>query len=84
VGVTSSTGPTRTDIATALYAAGNSITLVGPGNFSPQTPASKAFYVANSFAGMTMISLTPTHLMQIYSALRLRDAARVRLRGLVY
>src|SRR5207253_533721 len=35
--VISSSGPTGTDFMTALYAAGNSITLVGSGNFSPQT-----------------------------------------------
>ena len=40
--VTSSTGPTQTDFKTALYVAGNSITVVGSGNFSPQTPAFKA------------------------------------------
>ena len=41
--VTSSSGPTKTDFMTAFFAAGNSITLVGSGNFSPQTPAFKAF-----------------------------------------
>src|SRR4051812_10217256 len=72
-GVTSSSGPTKTDFMTALYAAGNSITLVGSGNFSPQTPAFKAFYIVNSFVGMTMISLTLTYLMQIYNALQRRN-----------
>jgi hypothetical protein len=72
--VMSSSGPTRTDFMTAFYAAGNSITLVGSGNFSPQTPAFKAFYIVNSFVGMTMISLTLTYLMQIYNALHRRNA----------
>src|SRR5688572_11083266 len=72
--VTSSSGPTKTDFMTALYAAGNSITLVGSGNFSPQTPAFKAFYIVNSFVGMTMISLTLTYLMQIYNTLHRRNA----------
>lgn len=71
--VKSSSGPTNTDFMTALYAAGNSITLVGSGNFSPQTPAFKAFYIVNSFVGMTMISLTLTYLMQIYNALQGRN-----------
>jgi hypothetical protein len=71
--VTSSSGPTRTDFMTAVFAAGNSITLVGSGNFSPQTPAFKAFYIFNSFVGMTMISLTLTYLMQIYNALLRRN-----------
>lgn len=71
--VTSSTGPTKTDLMTAFYAAGNSITLVGSGNFAPQTPAFKAFYIVNSFVGMTMISLTLTYLMQIYNALQRRN-----------
>src|SRR4051812_18211226 len=60
--VTSSSGPTKTDFMTAIYAAGNSITLVGSGNFSPQTAAFKVFYIVNSFVGMTMISLTLTYL----------------------
>jgi hypothetical protein len=71
--VTSSSGPTKTDFMTAVYAAGNSITLVGSGSFSPQTPAFKAFYIVNSFVGMTMISLTLTYLMQIYNALHRRN-----------
>lgn len=71
--VTSSSGPTRTDFMTAFYAAGNSITLVGSGSFSPQTPAFKAFYIVNSFVGMSMISLTLTYLMQIYNALQRRN-----------
>src|SRR4051812_13035089 len=71
--VTSSSGPTKTDFMTALYAAGNSITLVGSGNFSPQTAAFKVFYIVNSFVGMTMISLTLTYLMQIYNALQRRN-----------
>ncbi|HEX8913565.1 MAG TPA: ion channel [Humisphaera sp.] len=72
-GVTSSSGQTKTDFMTAVFAAGNSITLVGSGNFSPQTPAFKAFYIVNSFVGMTMISLTLTYLMQIYAALLRRN-----------
>jgi hypothetical protein len=72
--VTTSSGQTKTDFMTAVYAAGNSITLVGSGNFSPQTPAFKAFYIVNSFVGMTMISLTLTYLMQIYTALQRRNA----------
>src|SRR4051812_30461981 len=47
--ITNSTGPTKTDFMTAVYAAANSITLVGSGNFSPQTPAFKVFYILNSF-----------------------------------
>jgi hypothetical protein len=71
--VTSSTGPTQTDFMTAVFAAANSITLVGSGNFSPQTPTFKAFYIVDSFVGMTMISLTLTYLMQIYNALQPRN-----------
>jgi len=71
--VTNSTGPTKTDFMTAVFAAANSITLVGSGSFSPQTPAFKAFYIVDSFVGMTMISLTLTYLMQIYNALQRRN-----------
>src|SRR5688572_22335937 len=80
--VTSSSGPTKTDFMTALYAAGNSITLVGSGNFSPQTPAFKAFYIVNSFVGMTMISLTLTYLMQIYNALQRRNTLALSVHGM--
>jgi hypothetical protein len=68
--VTNSPGPTKTDFMTAFYAAGNSITLVGSGTFSPQTPVFKAFYIVNSFIGLAMISLSLTYLMQIYNALQ--------------
>ena len=80
--VTSSSGPTKTDFITAFYAAGNSITLVGAGGFSPQTPAFKAFYIVNSFVGMTMISLTLTYLMQIYNALQRRNALALSVHGM--
>src|SRR5687767_8528151 len=80
--VTSSSGPTKTDFMTAFYAAGNSITLVGSGNFSPQTAAFKAFYIVNSFVGMTMISLTLTYLMQIYNALQRRNVLALSVHGM--
>lgn len=80
--VTSSSGQTKSDFMTAVYAAGNSITLVGSGNFSPQTPTFKAFYIANSFVGMTMISLTLTYLMQIYTALQRRNTLALSVHGM--
>jgi hypothetical protein len=71
--IVATSGRTPTDFTTAMYAGGNSITLVGAGNFSPQTPGFRLFYIFNSLVGLSMISLTLTYIMQIYTALQGRN-----------
>jgi hypothetical protein len=70
--------PTPTDFVTAMYAAGNSMTIVGAGDFAPQTRAFKLLYMFNSLVGMCMLSLTLTYFMQIYSSLQRRNTAALR------
>jgi hypothetical protein len=72
--VTASSGPTPTDFVSALYAAGGSMSIVGGSNFSPQTGAFRLLYLFNSLVGMSVISLTLTYLMQVYTALFRRNA----------
>jgi len=72
--VTASSGPTPTDFVSALYAAGGSMSIVGGSNFSPHTGAFRLLYLFNSLVGMSVISLTLTYLMQVYTALFRRNA----------
>lgn len=73
-GVTASSGPTPTDFVTALYAAGGSMSIVGGSNFAPHNAAFRLLYLFNSMVGMSVISLTLTYLMQVYTALYRRNA----------
>lgn len=77
--VRASSGPTPTDFITAMYAGGSSVAIVGASNFTPQTGAFRFFYLLNSLVGMSVLSLTLTYLMQIYSALHRRNALGLRI-----
>ncbi len=70
--------PIPHDFVTALYAAANSLSIVGAGSYSAKTTAFKLIYMFNSLVGLCGISLTLTYLMQVYSALRTRNAAALR------
>lgn len=72
--VANSSGTTPTDFITALQAGGNSTSIVGSGDFSPQTGAFRLFYLFASLTGTAIVSLTLTYLMQVYSALRSRNS----------
>lgn len=72
--VANSSGATPTDFVTALQAAGNSTSIVGSGDFSPQTSVFRLFYLFASLIGTAIVSLTLTYLMQVYSALRSRNS----------
>jgi hypothetical protein len=77
--IKASNEPTSTDFISALFAGGSSISIVGAGNFEPKSPGFKLFYLFNSLVGMSVISLTLTYLMQIYSALRSRNSKALSL-----
>ena len=77
--VVSSSGSTPTDFITAMYAGGSSLSIVGAGNFSPQTRGMRMFYLLDSLVGMSVISLTLTYLMQVYSALQKRNELGLKL-----
>jgi hypothetical protein len=71
--IKASNGPTDTDFVTAIFAAGGSLTIVGSGSFAPHTTAFRWFYLFNSLTGLSVLSLTLTYLMQVYSALHRRN-----------
>lgn len=77
--IKASNGPTSTDFIPALFAGGSSISIVGAGNFEPTSGGIRLFYLFNSLVGMSVISLTLTYLMQIYSALRTRNSKALSL-----
>src|SRR6188508_575214 len=60
-------GETPTDFVAALDAAGNSLSVVGSGEFGPRTTPYRLLYLFNSLVGMSVLSLTLTYLMQVYS-----------------
>jgi hypothetical protein len=77
--ITTSNGSTPTDFVSAMYAAANSMSIVGSGGFSPRTSAFRLVFMANSLVGMSVISLTLTYLMQIYNALQQRNSLGLRV-----
>jgi hypothetical protein len=81
-GIKTSNGATPTDLMSAIYVGGSSLSIVGASNFSPQTAAMKILFLFNSVVGTSVISLTLTYLMQVYSALRERNAFALRLHAM--
>jgi hypothetical protein len=69
-----SNGGTPTDFVTALLVAGNSLSIVGGGDYSPHTSATRLLYLVNSLIGASVLSLVLSYLVQVYSALRERNA----------
>ncbi|MBI0475606.1 two pore domain potassium channel family protein [Sphingomonas sp. MA1305] len=69
-----SSGASSTDFATALLVAGNSLSIVGGGDYSPHTTGARLFFLLNSLIGTSVLSLVLSYLVQVYSALRERNA----------
>ena len=69
-----SSGETPKDFVTALLVAGNSLSIVGGGDYSPHTPGTRFLYLINSLIGACVLSLVLSYLVQVYSALRERNA----------
>ena len=69
-----SSGEAPTDFVTALLVAGNSLSIVGGGDFSPHTTATRLLYLINSLVGASVLSLVLSYLVQVYAALRERNA----------
>lgn len=68
-----SSGDTPTDFVTALLVAGNSLSIVGSGNYAPHTTGTRLLYLVNSLIGASVLSLVLSYLVQVYSALRERN-----------
>ena len=69
-----SSGGTPTDFITALLVAGNSLSIVGSGDYAPHTAGTRILFLINSLIGASVLSLVLSYLVQVYSALRGRNA----------
>lgn len=69
-----SSGDTPTDFVTALLVAGNSLSIVGGGDYSPHTTGTRLLYLTNSLIGASVLSLVLSYLVQVYSGLQERNA----------
>lgn len=69
-----SSGSVSTDFVTALLVAGNSLSVVGSGDYAPHTSGTRLLFLLNSFIGASVLSLVLSYLVQVYSALRERNA----------
>jgi len=81
-GIRASEGSTPRDFMSALYAAANSLSFVGSSDFKPQSGVFQAIYMMNSLIGMSVMSLVLTYVMQIYNALRTRNALGLAIQTL--
>jgi hypothetical protein len=77
--VTSDNGPTPRDFVTALFVAASSMSIVGSSGFSPHTSGLRFLFLWNSLVGMSVISVTLSYLVQIYTALQRRNVVGLRL-----
>jgi len=71
--ITPSSGDTPKDFITALLVAGNSLSIVGGGSYSPHTGGTRLLYLLNSLIGGAVLSLVLSYLVQVYSGLRERN-----------
>jgi hypothetical protein len=69
-----SSSDTPTDFITALLVAGNSLSIVGGGDYAPHTAATRMLFLINSLIGASVLSLVLSYLVQVYSAVRERNA----------
>ncbi|MCA1642804.1 MAG: potassium channel family protein [Acidobacteria bacterium] len=58
----------------AIYFSGMTLTTAGFGDITPQTRAMRILAVSESAAGVSLISMTVTYLLTVYSALRQKRA----------
>ncbi|MBS3652097.1 two pore domain potassium channel family protein [Pseudaminobacter sp. 19-2017] len=66
-------GDTPTDFVTAMYAGGTSMAIVGASDFTPHTSSTRLLFLLNSLIGVSVMSLTLTYLLQVYTALQRRN-----------
>ncbi len=75
-------GPTPTDFVTALYVGGSSVSIVITSDIAPKTAGFRLFFLINSLIGTSIVSLTVTYLLQVYTALRQRNTLGLKLQVL--
>ena len=69
-----SSGDSPQDFVTALLVAGNSLSIVGGGDYAPHSSGTRILFLVNSLIGASVLSLVLSYLVQVYSALRERNA----------
>ena len=57
-----------------MLVAGNSLSIVGSGQYSPVTTGARIHYLLNSLIGASVLSLLLSYIVQVYSGLRERNA----------
>ena len=72
-------GETPTDFVAAMYAGGTSMAIVGASDFTPHTSPTRLLFLFNSLIGMSVMSLTLTYLMQVYTALQRRNVLAMNI-----
>lgn len=75
----SDTGPTGRDFTTAVYTAAGAISSAGAGSITPHTAAYDLFLALACFLGISVMTLTITYLMQLYTALQARDELALKV-----
>jgi hypothetical protein len=78
-GVRSMSGPTPTDFVTAIYFSGGNLTTSGTGEIIARTAPYKLLSVLQSFLGISIITLSVTYLLEVYTALQRRNTFALSL-----
>lgn len=78
-GIESTSGSTPTSFGAAFYYAGGSMVTVGSGDVRPVSPFYHFLTVIDSIIGMSVLTMTVTYVIQIYTALQARSALSLGL-----
>ena len=78
-GIQHTGGKQERDFATAFYVGATSLSFIGTSDFSPTTPPYRLYFLFNSLIGVSVMTLTLTYLMQVYTALRERNTFGIKL-----
>lgn len=77
--IRASNGETPTDFITAMYAGGSSMAIVGASDFTPHTSLTRLLFLLNSLIGVSVMSVTLTYVMQVYTALQRRNVMSLNI-----
>lgn len=77
--VTASVGPTPRGFVVAIFAAGSSIVMPGAGTMQPNDSVFRIMYLFDGVTGLSILTLTLTYIMEIYSALHDRNTLALKL-----
>lgn len=78
-GIQASQGRTPTDLATALYYSGYTLTTLGTGDIVPTTSLYRILMVIEAIIGFSVLTMTLTYFLSVYSALVRRNSFALSL-----